>query len=123
MVPKCEDYLYSSYHDFQKGLIDRKIIEEIYGNDQNYLEKITGDYEKYDFIEVSNEFGKQKLEDFKTVCQEYSNLDFQCEENVYQVAKELKRRCGAMNHQIIDFIGLKRATYYNIMKRQKELDF
>ena len=123
IVSKCEDYEFSSYNDYKNGKIDEGIVNEVFGNKINYLEKISGKVEEYNFIDSSNEFGKQKLEKFEEVCQEYSQVDFSKAKNVYKVSNELKKRCGALNVQIIEFIGLKRATYYNIMKSQRNLDF
>ena len=87
------------------------------------MSQLSGDYEDYNFIEVSNEFGNPQFEDFNLVCREYENYDYKNERNVYVVSNVLKKRTNAINEQIMQFMGVKRATYYNIMKRQKNLDF
>ena len=122
MVNECSDYTYSSFNDYKNGCIDSKIIKEIFG-DSEYVSQLSGDYEDYNFIEVSNEFGNPQFEDFNLVCREYENYDYKNERNVYVVSNVLKKRTNAINEQIMQFMGVKRATYYNIMKRQKNLDF
>jgi len=124
IVANCEEYVYSSYKDYKNNIIDKTIIFEIYGETEDILTKISGEYNDYNFIDVDNEFGNQKFEDFNKVCKEYDGTDFRDEKNVYKISKELKKRCNVSNNEIIKFMNLKRATYYNIMKRQKKkLDF
>ncbi len=119
MVEKCEQYLYSSFNDYKNNMIDKYIIEEVYGTTSQYMDKISGNYEDYNFIEVSNEFGNKVYEDFKVVCKEYENVNFKDRANVCRVSNELKNRCRITNDEIIKFMKLKRATYYNIMKNNK----
>lgn len=119
MVEKCEQYLYSSFNDYKNNMIDKYIIEEVYGTTNQYMDKISGNYEDYNFIEVSNEFGNKVCEDFKVVCKEYENVNFKDRANVCRVSNELKNRCRITNDEIIKFMKLKRATYYNIMKNNK----
>ena len=122
IVQFCEEYIYSSFNDYKNNCVNSEIVKAIFG-DGNYLDKISGEYEDYNFIEVNNEFGSQILENFDSVCDEYSDYDYSDERNVYINSKELKKRTNATNEQIMKFMGIKRATYYNIMKRQKNLDF
>ena len=46
-------------------------------------------------------------------------MNFKDKTIVYRVSKELKSRCNITNEEIIEFMGLKRATYYNIMRKEK----
>lgn len=119
MVKKCKEYIYSSYNDYINNKIDKKVIDDVYGCTSTYLNEIAGIYEDYNFIEINNEFGERKLEDFETVCKEYEKINFKEEKNVYKYSKELKKRTNATNSEIIKFLGVNRSTYYNIMKRQK----
>lgn len=123
IVKRCENYLYSSFNDYKTNKVDKKIIEEIYGKDKEYLSKILGDYENYDFIEVGNEFGIQKLENFNTICKEYIDIDFNIERNVYKVSNELKKRSNATNLEIMEFMKIKKTAYYKILKTQKKMNF
>jgi len=119
IVKKCEEYVYSSFNDYINNKIDKSIVEDIYGKNNEYITKISGEYEDYDFIETNNEFGNQKLEEFNKVCKEYQNINFKDKTNVYKISRELKSRCNVTNEEIIKFMGLKRATYYNMMKKEK----
>ena len=123
IVSKAQEYKYSSIQDYEKNNIEQDVIVELFGNDIDYLEKICGIYENYDFIEEDDEFGEGKKEKFEEVCKEYRNLDYKNEGNVYKTSNILKKRCAATNEEIYRFMGLKRATYYNIIKKAKKLDF
>ena len=123
MVMKAEDYAYSSMNDYKNHNIDESIVVEVFGDEIDYLDKISGIYEDYNFIEDDNEFGNMKIEKFEDVCKEFLNYDFKNDENVYKVSNYLKKRCKASNEEIYKFMGLKRSSYYSIIKRAKKLDF
>ena len=123
MVLNAKDYKYSSIKDYCQNNINPEIILETYGDCVDYMDKISGVYEDYSFIEIDNEYGEMKCEDFDLVCKEYEDCDFQNEEIVYKVATQIKRRCRTTNEYIYKFMNLKRATYYNIIRKMKKLDF
>lgn len=122
IVPKAELYQYSSINDFIKHNIDQDIIIELYGDDIDYLEKINGVYENYDFIDEEDEFGRGEKEPFEKVCQEYKDMDFSNDLIVYKVSNAFKKRSVVTNEEIYRFMGLKRTSYYNIIKRMKGLN-
>lgn len=119
IIEKCDQYLYSSFNDYKNNKINKSIIEDIYGTDSEYMAKIIGKYQDYNFIETNNEYWNQNYEDFKKVSREYENVNFNDKANVSTVSRELKSRCNVTNEEIIKFMKLKRATYYNIMKKEK----
>lgn len=123
IVSKCGDYEFSSYNSFITNSVDSRIIFDVYGDDKDYLDKISGEYEECNFIDAFNEFGEIFKEDFEQICEEYKGINFKNEENVFKVSRELKIRSRANDNMIMDFMGIKRATYYNILKRQRNLDF
>jgi len=123
IVKRCDDYLYSSFNEYKNKTISSDVIKEVYGKSDKYLDNISGNYENYNFIDTSNEFGEQELEKFEIICEEYKNVDFNDEKNVYRVSKEIKRRSNALDIQIMSFMGLKRTRYYKILKSQRKLNF
>ncbi len=123
MVSSAKQYEFSSVNDYYENRIEEDVILETFGDEVEYLDKITGIYDDYNFIEIDNEYGEKEFESFEVVSTEFKDYDFHKEKDVYFVAEQLKKRCGATNEAIIKFMNLKRATYYNIMKRMKNLDF
>ena len=123
IVKRCDDYLYSSFNEYKNKTISSDVIKEVYGKSDKYLDNISGNYENYNFIDTSNEFGEQELEKFEIICEEYKNVDFNDEKNVYRVSKEIKRRSNALDIQIMSFMGLKRTRYYKILKSQRKPNF
>lgn len=119
IVLQAQEYEYSSINDYREHRVEQSVLVELFGDDLDYLEKICGRYEDYDFIEENNEFGVCKKEIFEEVCKEYKDVDYQNDENVYKISNILKQRCVTTNEEIYKFMGLKRATYYNIIKRTK----
>ncbi len=123
MVSCAIDYEFSSINDYIKHSINQDIIYEVFGDDIDYLEKIDGIYENYDFIDEEDEFGEGEKEEFDEVCKEYEAYDYSNDEIVYKVSEALKKRCVVTNAEVLKFMGLKRTTYYNIIKRMKDLRF
>ena len=123
IVSKCEDYSFSSFNDYKNYSVDKNIIEDVFGKNEKYIEIIDGDYEDYHFIEINNEFGEKTNEDFKVISNEYNKIDFSNKDNVYKYSKEIKRRCHITNTEIMQFMGIKKTTYYSIMKRMKTWTF
>lgn len=123
IVSKCEEYPYSSFNDYKNNIVDKNTILDVYGNNDNYLEKIEGNYENYYFIEINNEFGEKLNEDFKVICKEYNNIDFSNKDNVYKYSQEIKRRCHITNTEIMHFMGINKTTYYSIMKKYRDANF
>ena len=122
IVSKAIEYEYSSIHDYVKDNIEQDVLLELFGGDFKYLEKISGVYENYDFIDENNEFGNSKKEKIEEVWKEYKYIDYKNEELVYKISNILKKRCSITNGEIYKLMGLKKATYYNIIKRVKKLD-
>jgi len=119
MVKKCEDYGYSSFNDYRQNKMDLKILKELYGEKDSYISDISGECEDYKFIDVDNEFGMETVEKFEIVIKEYENEDFTDKKIVYKVAKEIKKRSMASNKKIYEFMGVKKTTFYRIMKKEK----
>ena len=122
IVSEAIKYEYSSIHDFEKNNIEQNVLLELYGNEIDYLKRLSGVYENYDFIDEDNEFGKCEKEKIEEVWEEYKDLDYQNDEIVYKISNILKKRCTTTNEEIYMLIGIKRTKYYNIIKRVKKLD-
>lgn len=97
-------------------------MKKLYGEKESYLNKISEEYEDYKFIDVDNEFGKEETEKFETVIKEYEKEDYTDKKVVYKVAREIKSRCLVTNEKIYEFMGVKRSTFYSIMKKERKLD-
>ena len=122
IAKRCEDYEYSSYNDYEKNKMDLEIMKKLYGEKESYLNEISGEYEDCKFIDVDNEFGKEKAEKFEKVIKEYEKEDYTDKKVVYKVTKEIKNRCLVTNEKIYEFMGLKKSTFYSIMKNERRLD-
>ena len=121
IVSRAEEYSFSSINDYIKHNISQDVVYEVYGDDIDYLDKISGVYEDYKFITEEDEFGEGAKEEFEKVCLEYKDYDFSNDEIVYRISEILKKRCWVTNEEIYKFMGLKRTTYYNIIKEMKDL--
>ena len=53
---------------------------------------------------------------------EYEKEDYTDKKVVYKVAREIKSRCLVTNEKIYEFMGIKKATFYKIMKKERKLD-
>ena len=120
---KPSRYKYSSYNKFKNKLVDKEILKLISWDENTYLEKLDSNVADYNFLEINNEFGQIKYEKIDKVFEEYSKKDFNDDKTVYEVQKQLKKRCNATNEEIIKLMKLKRSSFYNIIKRCKALDF
>ena len=123
IVPSAKDYYYSSIHDYENNKIEDDILIEAFGDDINYLDKVCGVYEDYNFLDEDDEFGEGEKEEFSEVIKEYKDVDYSVDENVYKISKILKKRCDVTNEEIYSFMGLKKTSYYTILRIMKKLDF
>ena len=122
IVKRCSNYEYSSYNDYEQNKMNMEIIRELYGEKDSYLNEISGKNEEYEFIDVDNEFGVKKAERFETVIKEYEKEDYTDKKVIYKVAREIKSRCLVTKEKIYEFMGIKKTTFYKIMKKERKLD-
>ena len=116
IVDDLNNYPFSSYNDYMKDRVEKDIIVEVFGNDPTYKDKIAGNVDGCDFIEVDNEFGISKLEDFNEVCNDYKGLNFKDSYVVSQVSNQLRKRCGVEHSRIYRFMGISKTTYFEKIK-------
>lgn len=114
------DYIYSSYNLYNNKKIKDDIIELISWNSENYNKKLNGKIEDYNYIGNENEFGEKHYENINDVFNEYIGYDFSNHNNVYKVAMELKKRCHTMNIDIIKLLGVKKTTFYKVLKEHEK---
>ena len=48
--------------------------------------------------------------------------DYTDKKVIYKVAREIKSRCLVTNEKIYEFMGIKKTTFYKIMKKERKLD-
>ena len=117
------EYRYSTYNKFKNKNIDKEVLGLLSWDINDYIERLDDDVSDYSFIECYNEFGQIRYENLNEVFKEYLKCDFSDDKTVYEIQRQLKRRCNATNEEILKLMNLKRANFYNILKRGKSVDF
>ena len=115
-----EKYQFSSYNLYIKKLISEDIIKMIYGKDIDYLKYIKETSENMDFLEIDNEFGKQRNEKPNDVLKRFENINVKDEKNIAILANELLKCCNITTKDVANLLNIQRTKLYRIMKKMNK---
>ncbi len=122
-----QNYMYSSYKNYIDKSIGEDIIELIFGNYEDYYNKLNISNDEYDFIDVDNEFGieKNSYRSVNDVLREYcEHAKIRPEEfmndNIIQLFRLMKKECKVSNDEIANCIGISRYRLYRILNKVEQ---
>ena len=118
MVPKCEDYKYSSYNDYMKntGVTKCKIVKEIFGKDCDFSKLFNESYDKRfmdieeDDKENCNQYILEGIREFEKMFS-YNTIDiFSKRVILKKLVVFLKEECKFKYVEIRDFLDISRGA-------------
>ena len=118
VVPKCEDYKYSSYNDYMKntGVTKCKIVKEIFGKDCDFSKLFNESYDKRfmdieeDDKENRNQYILEGIREFEKLFS-YNTIDiFSNRLILRKLVVFLKEECKFKYVEIRDFLDISRGA-------------
>lgn len=113
---KQSEYIYSSYNDYLKLQIDKKIINLLCDGKIENIGGLLDNKVEYDFIDVKE---KIEYESPEIVLKEYKDYEYMNQRGIYIIIRDIKKRCNIEDSEIWKLLNLKRSTFYNILRKYR----
>ena len=126
MVKEKEEYLYSSYCQYQKGTMDKHCVELLFQTQKYHelFDVIHKYFEEEDIFDIDeSKANKEEMEDFlKKFCERMEVKREEIRKSDYlimQITELLKDKYSCTNKEISEMLGIGKNRIANIIKKQK----
>lgn len=111
------EYEFSSYNDFLKYKVDKDIINLLCDGSIRNINRLLKEDVCYEFIDIVENLEYERKEN---VLNEYKNYEYMNKNDIYYIINDIKKRCNISNEEIANFLGIKKTTFYKILKNHGE---